>query len=32
MAIGQLEKATKDAEVFSETITPGLIDSIYKNK
>ena len=32
MAIGQLEKATKDAEVFSETVTPGLIDSIYKKK
>ena len=32
MAIGQLEKATKDAEVFSETITPGLIDNIYKKK
>ena len=32
MAIGQLEKATKDADIFSQTITPGLIDNIYKNK
>ncbi len=30
MAIGQLEKATKDADIFSQTITPGLIDNIYK--
>lgn len=32
MAIGQLEKATKDADIFSQTITPGLIDNIYKKK
>ena len=31
-AMGVLTDSTLDANVYSETITPGLIDKIYKKK